>query len=63
MSDRLSLLYFYWRWRMFYSPAQRLMHHFNLHHTRTIRIEGDEIVKCDWCGLSWTARRLVRFVG
>ena len=39
----------------FYRAKSRLMHRFNLHHTRRIgplEPHGGMVEKCDWCGLS-----------
>ncbi len=50
MTRRLGLL---WA-RAGYRPWARLLHRFNLHHTRQIgpMEDGAIIHRCDWCGAS-----------
>jgi hypothetical protein len=42
-----------WR-RVGYRPWARLLHHFDLHHTRRIgpMEDGATIHRCEWCGAS-----------
>ena len=37
--------------------ANILLHKFNLHHTNTHEVQGDVIVRCDWCGLMYVKER------
>jgi hypothetical protein len=45
--------------RFGYRPFARLLHRFNLHHTKRIgplEPTGDYVHKCEWCGVSRTER-------
>jgi hypothetical protein len=40
-----------------YRTRSRLLHRFNLHHTRSnIMEDGATLTKCDWCGLSGSTK-------
>jgi len=43
--------------RFLYWPVMKLMHRFDLHYCPPHEIEGDIVLRCNWCGLRYTKSR------
>lgn len=41
-------------YRFLYRPIMRLLHRFDLHYAPPHNVEGDIVLRCAWCGLTYT---------
>ena len=43
--------------RVFYRPVMRMAHRFNWHYAPPCYPDGDTLLRCAWCGLTYVAHR------